>query len=343
MLPESLRRLAFSVVGATALALVTSTSALAQSSTGKIQGRVVDSQSGQPIAAAQVEVVGTNRGNITNDDGYYFINDVPAGLMDIRAVSIGYQEVVVNDQRILAGQTLTQNFSLAPTAVEIEAIVIEGERNPLVPRDQVTSRAIVTGETIDRLPLDNAESIVALQPGVITTNNGITIRGSRPNEEATYVDGVLVRRFQTGDASPLELPTNSLAQVDVTTGGFSARFSDAQSGIVNYTTRTGGNELGGSLSYMTDMVAPAEWRTGLHRAEASVGGPIFGALSFFLAGTAEGSATSPLVCAAVGPCGDIPQGTDLYVVSGIDTTFMVASNVASETGLTDSVAVAFPS
>src|SRR5688500_10681783 len=182
MLPESLRRLAFSVVGTTALALVTSTSALAQASTGKIQGRVVDSQSGQPIAAAQVEVVGTNRGNITNDDGYYFINDVPAGLMDIRAVSIGYQEVVVSDQRILAGQTHTQNFSMAPTAIELEVLVIEGEQNPLVPRDQVTSRAIVTGEEIDNMPIDNSASIIALQPGVISTNNGITIRGSRPNE-----------------------------------------------------------------------------------------------------------------------------------------------------------------
>ncbi|HEX6587827.1 MAG TPA: TonB-dependent receptor, partial [Longimicrobiales bacterium] len=341
MLPESLRRLAVPAVGATVLALVTSTSALAQASTGKIQGRVVDASTGQPIAAAQVEVVGTNRGNITNDDGYYFINDVPAGLMDIRAVSIGYQEVVVDDQRILAGQTHTQNFSLAPTAVEIEAIVIEGEANPLVPRDQVSSRAIVTGETIDQLPLDNAESIVALQPGVITTNDGLTIRGSRPNEEATYVDGVLVRRFQTGDASPLELPTNALAQVDVTTGGFSARYSDAQSGIVNYTTRTG-NEFGGSISYMTDMIAPSDWQTGFHRAEASVGGPVFGALSFFVAGTAEGGAYSTLACAAVGPCGTIPQGTDLYVISGVDTTFMVASTEA-ETGLTDSVAVAFPS
>ena len=120
---ESLAQLARSTSLSIGLVLVTSTAALAQASTGKIQGRVVDAQTGQPIAAAQVEVVGTNRGNITNDEGFYFINEVPAGLMDIRAVSIGYGTVVVNDQRVLAGQTLTQNFQLAPSAVEIEAIV----------------------------------------------------------------------------------------------------------------------------------------------------------------------------------------------------------------------------
>ena len=329
MLPVSLRRMTAPVAGAAALVLATVTAGFAQGSTGKVQGRVIDSQTGQPIAAAQVEVLGTNRGNITNDEGYYFINEVPAGLRDIRAVSIGYREVVVNDQRVLAGQTLTLNFELEPTAVEVEALVVEGERNPLVPRDQVSSKAIVTGEKIDELPLDNASSIVALQPGVISTNNGITIRGSRPNEEATYVDGVLVRRFQTGTASPLELPTNALAQVDVTTGGFSARYSDAQSGIVTYTTRTGGDDFTGAVSYFTDALGPKDWREGFHRGELSLGGPIFGDLSFFVAGTAEGRQHAR-----------IAPGTQLLVPSGVDRSFVLPASTVD--GLTDSVEVAFP-
>jgi len=331
MLPESLRRLTTSVAGAAALALFSVTPLLAQGTAGKIQGRVVDASTGAPIAAAQVEVIGTNRGNITNDEGYYFINEVPAGLRDVQAVSIGYRPVVVNDQRVLGGQTLTLNFQLEATAVEVEALVVEGERNPLVPRDQVSSKAIVTGEKIDELPLDNAESIIALQPGVISTNSGLTIRGSRPNEEATYVDGVLVRRFQSGDASPLELPTNALAQVDVTTGGFSARYSDAQSGVVNYTTRVGGDDFTGAASYFTDMIAPEEWRGGLHRAELSVGGPVFGGLSFFVAGTAEGREYSRLA-----------PGTEVYVQSGVDTTFTMPTSDAASSGLRDSVTVAFP-
>ncbi|HUF11688.1 MAG TPA: carboxypeptidase regulatory-like domain-containing protein [Longimicrobiales bacterium] len=330
MLPESLRRLAFSVAGATVLALVSSTSVLAQGSTGKIQGRVVDAQSGQPIAAAQVEVVGTNRGNITNDEGFYFINEVPAGLMDIRAVSIGYGAVVVNDQRVLAGQTLTQNFSLEPTAVEIEAIVIQGERNPLVPRDQVSSRAIVTGETIENLPLDQASSIVALQPGVITTNSGVTIRGSRANEQATYVDGVLVRRFQIGAADPLELPTNALAQLDVTTGGISARFSNAQSGLVNYTTRTGGSSFSGAASFFTDRFAPSDWRTYFNRGELSLGGPLFAGLNFFLAGVAEGQ-----------EYGARNAGINYIVAEGVDSVFTLARSSGTP-GASDSIQIVFP-
>ena len=50
---------------------------LAQGSTGKIEGRVRD-QAGAAIANAQVIVVGTAFNAVTNPQGYYFINNVPA-------------------------------------------------------------------------------------------------------------------------------------------------------------------------------------------------------------------------------------------------------------------------
>src|SRR4051794_7852262 len=104
-----------------ALLLGAAPAAFAQE-TGKIQGRVTDTASGQPIAGAQVVIVGTRLGNITNTDGFYFINNVPAGLQDIQAQYIGYQTVTVRQQRVLAGQTVTQNFQLAQSAVEIAPI-----------------------------------------------------------------------------------------------------------------------------------------------------------------------------------------------------------------------------
>src|SRR5690606_38806318 len=63
----------------------------AQQTTGRIQGRVTDAQTGQPLVGASVIVVGTNYGNITNEEGYYFINNVPAGVHDIQAQFLGYR------------------------------------------------------------------------------------------------------------------------------------------------------------------------------------------------------------------------------------------------------------
>ncbi|MCL7968881.1 MAG: TonB-dependent receptor [marine benthic group bacterium] len=289
MLRDLLRGALRSGLTAAGLAMFVASPLFAQT-TGKVQGRVTDAATGAPVAGAQVRVVNTTLGNLTNDQGFYFINEVPAGLQNIEASFIGYRAVVVEGERILAGQTTTINFELEQTAVELEAITVEGERNPLVPRDQTATKAIVQGEAVDQLPLDNASSVVSFAPGVVQTNDGRSIRGGRPNEEAVLIDGVLTRQFGTGTANNVDVPTNALEQVDVTVGAFSAEFGEAQSGIVNYVTRTGGTRWTGSLEYQTDQLTPNDsWRRNFNRLEATLGGPLFGPLSFFLAGTLQGA------------------------------------------------------
>ena len=335
MLGKAVARIASTLAATLLFVTLSVTSGHAQATTGKIQGRVVSS-TGQPISSAQVSIDGTSLGNITNDEGFYFINEVPAGLHTIRAQSIGFQTTAVENERILAGQTSTVNFTLNEAAVEIEALIVQGERNPLVPRDQVSSRSIVTGETIDQLPLDQASSIITLQPGVISTNDGFSIRGGREGEHGVYVDGVPIRNLRTGATETLELGTNSLAQVDVTTGGINARYGNSQSGVVNYVTRTGGSQFGGTVSFLTDRLAPESIRGGFTRGEISLGGPMpwVNNLSFFSSVTAEGNKYQSQV-----------QGHpySLWVPAGVDTTFRIARTSQVTTGgAVDSVDVVVP-
>jgi hypothetical protein len=202
-------------------------------------------------------VDGTTLGNLTNDQGFYFINEVPAGLQNVRSQFIGYRQFIVEGQRILAGQTTTMNFELEQTAVELEAITVEGERNPLVPRDQTSTKSIVRGDVVDQAPLDNASDVIVLQPGVVQTNQGRVIRGGRANEEAVFVDGVLVRSFGQGQAENLSMPTNALEQVDVNVGAFAAEFGEGQSGVVSYVTRSGGPKFTGSLECGGTSIGPS--------------------------------------------------------------------------------------
>ena len=85
---------------------------VAAQETGKVQGRVTDAATGQPLAGAQIAVMGTRLGNISNAEGFYFINNVPAGLLDIQAQFMAYQSVTVRSQRVLAGQRLTLGFKV---------------------------------------------------------------------------------------------------------------------------------------------------------------------------------------------------------------------------------------
>jgi hypothetical protein len=308
------------LVRATALGcvLLFFTSLLSAQEVGKIEGRVTGTD-GQPVQGAQITIVGSRMGTITNESGYYFVNRVPAGVHNIVAQMIGYQRVLVRDHRVLAGQTLTLDFSLRQAAVELEELVVIGEARPLVPRDQVSSKNIVIGDVVDALPVDNVNQLLILQPGVVTADRlgskGLSIRGGRSGEEAVYVDGILVRNFTEG-RSRLTIGTNTLAEVDVLTGGYNAEFGDAQSGIINYVTRSAGHSWGGAVSIDTDNVSPKQWSIGYTRGELSFGGPVTRNLGFFFGGTATGQLYSDNSRAW--------RAVPIYVARGIDTTIAMS-------------------
>src|SRR6187397_570891 len=181
-------RIARLVAVATVALGLGASSLLAQGSTGKIEGRVRD-QAGAPIANAQVFIVGTAFNALTNPQGYYFINNVPAGTYNVRAAFIGYKSTQVDGVKVLAGQTITVDIQLEQTAVEIQEITVVTQTQPLVPRDEVTSKQRIDGEFTRNLPADRLSAVLALQPGVVASPSGntLSIRGGRTQEQVTYV------------------------------------------------------------------------------------------------------------------------------------------------------------
>ena len=324
-----------------AVALSLGASSLLAQSTGKIEGRVRD-QAGAPINSAQVFIVGTAFNTLTNPQGYYFINNVPAGTVAVRAAFIGYKSTQVEGVKVLAGQTITVDVQLEQTPIEIEEITVVSQTQPLVPRDEVTSKQRIDGAFTENLPVDRLNNVLALQPGVVastSSNNaaaGLSIRGGRTDEAVTYVDGVPVSAGYRGDnrlgsaGSEISLGTNSLEEASVTTGSSSAEFGNAQSGVVAVTTRTGGTEFTGNLSYETDEPMGTFNGVGFNRVTGSVGGPIARNLTFFVSGALEGQKSIN--------AGFDSEDFPLYVQAGIDTTVAVPSALndpAADTTLVD--------
>ncbi len=164
------------------------------------------------------------------------------------------------------------------------------------------------------LPSTDPRQVIDLQRGVMETSSpkGVSLRGSAPGEAATYIDGALIRNGQRGEAD-LVLGANAIHQAWLTTGGLAADVGDAASGAVSFLTRTGSERWRGSLHYRTDDVAFDAWgNVGLHRVEASIGGPVGGGLTLFTAVTLNGQQSL-----------DTEKNRDVqapvYVVGGIDT------------------------
>src|SRR5262245_4025980 len=271
------RVFALGAVLAVATAFVTSLAA--QQTTGKIEGSVTDT-AGAPLANAQVFVIGTALGAVTNDKGYYFINNVPVGSYTLRAQFIGFAPTELRDVRVLGGQTITQTIKLTTSAIQVGGVFIEAS-NPIVPRDQVTSKTIVSGAQVNDLPVDDVDHVITLQPGVVEgVAGGVVLRGGRQGESNVYIDGAPVRNQVFGGkctntsltCSNITVGTNAVEEASVTTGALGVQFGDAQSGVISFTTRSGGSRLSGGVNYSTDEPFGDAISVGLNRFEGSIGG-----------------------------------------------------------------------
>ena len=238
--------------GALALLLALAPSAAAQG-VGTITGTVVDDQ-GVPVIQGNVVVVELNRGAATDIDGQYTLGDVPAGTYVLRASYTGFepQQTAVT---VVAGQTVTQNFTLAP--VELGTVVVEGYR---VRRQAVESGAAsqVQGRDVETLTVRSADA--ALQgraAGVrVTSVSGqpgagiqVRVRGSgsiTAGRDPLYVvDGVQIsndNELARASGNPLAaINPTEIESIEVLKDAAATSIYGAQgaNGVVLVTTKRG--------------------------------------------------------------------------------------------------------
>ncbi len=251
----------------TALALaVASISAIgagraAAQQTASIRGTVTDAGSGAVISGAQVFVVGTGLGSLSDDRGAYAIGNIPAGSATVRVEHIGYAPLE-RQVTLTAGQTATVNFQVASQAVGLDEIVVVGY-GTRTRRELSTSVASVQAAQVQNVPVAGLDA--ALQgkaPGMQVIQNagnpgnGITvrIRGaaslSASNQPLWVVDGVPVLQgnysqgFGSGgqDLTAISnLNPDEIESIDILKDAAAAAIygSRASNGVVLVTTKRG--------------------------------------------------------------------------------------------------------
>jgi outer membrane receptor protein involved in Fe transport len=232
------------------LILVISSVATAQY--GKIAGRVVDRETGEPLIGANVLILGTTLGAATDINGRYVIHNVPPGLYDIRASYVGYQDMTIREVRVTAGLTQEVNFELVSTAIATEPITVVAER-PLIEKSATNVVRIIKAEEFDKLPVRGIGAYVAIQPGVVYQNGQFHIRGGRSDEVGYMVEGADVRNVVSrGGGSLVSVIPDAVEEILIQAGGYSAEFGNANSGIVQQNFKTGTERYKISLRAETD-------------------------------------------------------------------------------------------
>jgi outer membrane receptor protein involved in Fe transport len=219
--------------------------------TGKISGRVTDAESGEGLPGANIVVEGTTLGAATDVNGNYVILNVPPSVYTVAFSFVGYQSVRVKEVRVSVDFTTTLNAKMKVTAVEVGAVEVIGERQPLVREDLTNTTVAVNAETIESLPVDAVQDVVRLQSGVTVDNAGVIhIRGGRANEIAFQINGISIAN-PFNNAQAVGIATNAIEELTVSSGAFSAEYGDALSGVINFVTKDGGSKYAGNLKFWT--------------------------------------------------------------------------------------------
>ena len=220
--------------------------------TGKIEGFITDSQTGQALVGVNVVIQGTSNGAASNENGYYVILNVPPGEYSVKASMIGFQDVTITKVRVSIDLSTKLNFKLRSEVLEAsESVVVVAER-PLLRRDEFTSRTTVSAEDIDLQPIDNFQDIARNQAGVV----GSHFRGGRSGEVLVLIDGLPVRD-PAGEYSgqlggfTADIPESGIQEMEVTLGGFSAEYGNVQSGVLNLAMKEGGQKYAGRIRVLS--------------------------------------------------------------------------------------------
>ncbi len=257
-------------------ALLLTTCVFGQSDKGRIEGKIIDARGGDGLPGANVILKGTYYGGSSDINGVVKIENVNPGSYNIEVTLLGYKVMQFTNMKVNAGQTLRFTARLEETVLAFDKeVVVVGEK-PLFDIEETASRRTVGQEDIQAAALTKVENIVALQPGVVFSDNEIHIRGGRTHEAALLLDGVSIQDPLAGTGFGLQVSPGSIQDVEVITGGYNAEFGQATSGIINITTREGSERYSGSISYKTDNYglnkdSRSNWNTRLF--DVSLSGP----------------------------------------------------------------------
>jgi len=277
------------------LGLCLSVPALVAGTTGKISGTVRDSRTKEPLPGVNLVIQGTTLGASSAVDGHYVILNVPPGKHKLVASFIGYRRYEVNDLPVSVDFTTPLDIDLVEGSVELDAVVIQAERSPLIRQDLTNPVASISSEAIEALPVTDISSVIGLQAGITVDNDGsIHIRGGMGNEIAYTLNGMNINN-PYGNSRAVSVATNAVQEVSVSSGTFSAEYGSALSGVVNYVTRDGGSKWAGSVKYYTGDHVSSHKDLFFHiddfnpvnvnRTEVTIGGPVLSEnLTFFASG-----------------------------------------------------------
>jgi outer membrane receptor protein involved in Fe transport len=294
------------------LAVVVTSAAVAQETTGAVIGTVT-SQDGAPLAGAALRLEDADKGlertAATGSDGRYRLMALPPSRYLLTVSRPGFQ-TVSRWIRVELGRTVTNPIEL-PLGAVAETIEVTGAAPLVDVTSTVGGLSVTADELLGNLPVHREVTQIALlapgtfagvdywqqasYTGLYTPGQGVaSFSGSSFGENSFVMNGLSVTNFRNFMGSSF-VPLEFVDEVQIKTGGYEAEFGRATGGVVNMVTKSGSNQFrGGASAYWepeslreqdpdTALEANQEESRESFELNASLGGPILRDHVFFFA------------------------------------------------------------
>ncbi len=231
----------------------------AAQSLASVQGFVSD-DTGASLPGVTVELVDLERGQrrtaVTNREGFFALRAVPGGVYDLVASLTGFRTMRRENVRLLVGQSFEVDLRLGLAAVE-ETVVVVGQA-PLLEVGRAGAAGYVHEEEISNLPISGRDFVrfALLMPTVQVDASGrISLSGQRAVNSGFTIDGADAKSAFFGfgrgglarEGGGALVAQESVQEFQVVTSGYSAEAGRSGGGAMNVITKSGTNDLSGSV------------------------------------------------------------------------------------------------
>jgi hypothetical protein len=232
----------------------------AQTGSAALTGTILDG-TGAPIPGVSLTIVNEDSGakldTVANESGIYRASSLVPGSYRIEAKMIGFEALIRRGLIVTTGQTVAVDLLMKIGATS--EVVTVTEAAPLAETQSQSVGQLVNRRMVAGLPMPNraASSLVALAPGAVMIDPGsgaenypvFSVAGGRGRNQHFSLDGGNATNA-SGLTRPMQmtsLPMDAMQEFRVVTNNYSAEFGHSAGGVISLTTRSGTNDLHGSL------------------------------------------------------------------------------------------------
>ena len=218
--------------------------AQAELTDANVVGHVIDKKTGEHLPYVTIRLTGTTYGTMTDATGHYFLKNVANGKYTIEASCIGY---ISQQYEVTIKSDITQevNFLLVEDVMQLEQIVVTGNKGEVKRRNSSTLVNVLNAKTFDLVSACSLADGLNFQPGVRVENNcqncGFTqvrINGLDGHYSQVLMNSHPVFSALAGVYGLEQIPANMIDRVEVMRGGGSALFgSSSIGGTINIITK----------------------------------------------------------------------------------------------------------